>query len=85
LAAAKANIEWCEQFDLCAFVAICCVNRKEVSILINFLARILPYSLPISTLFYFFLLPFPSLLGHRRFLFVTAPIRWQKIAAIFHI
>lgn len=34
----KANIERCEQFDLCAFAAICCVNRKEVSILINFLA-----------------------------------------------
>lgn len=33
----KANIERCEQFDLCAFAAICCVNRKEVSILINFL------------------------------------------------
>lgn len=37
----KANIERCEQFDLCAFAAICCVNRKEVSVLINFMARLL--------------------------------------------
>lgn len=49
MASASSFDERCEQFDLCAFEAICWVNSKENSILINF-----PHSLQLSLLLFIF-------------------------------